>query len=196
MTRFPALPDDLVSRSLFLEVLRSFGEAKLAVNGTSMLPSIWPGDILEVRRPRDPENPAEVSEVVLFEREGRFFAHRVVEVEKVRRADGGDRYRTVLVTRGDRLRAPDPPVEAEELLGRVTCILRGGRRLAPRFGVWHRLVSWVLARSDLSTRVLLRVRALFVAPTSGAPTPSVGVLLAAPVSGVFQRPARKVPWAR
>ena len=33
---------------LFLEVLKSSGEAKLAVNGTSMLPSIWPGDVLEV----------------------------------------------------------------------------------------------------------------------------------------------------
>jgi hypothetical protein len=35
---------------LFLEILKSSGQARLAVTGTSMLPTIWPGDILEVRR--------------------------------------------------------------------------------------------------------------------------------------------------
>ena len=35
---------------LAVEVLRSFGTAKLPVTGASMLPSFWPGDILEVHR--------------------------------------------------------------------------------------------------------------------------------------------------
>jgi len=41
--------------------------------------------------------------VVLFVRDGRFFVHRVVG--KIRRED-----RTLLVTRGDRLKENDPPV--------------------------------------------------------------------------------------
>ena len=61
---------------LFLEVLRTFGSARLRVTGTSMLPSIWPGDILEVRRPGEVKIAS--GELVLFERGGRFFAHRVV----------------------------------------------------------------------------------------------------------------------
>jgi hypothetical protein len=134
---------------LFLETLKSFGQAMLAVTGTSMLSSIWPGDILEVRR----QNATEIcqGEVVLFERDGRLLAHRVV-------AKLGGPERTLLVTRGDALRAPDSPVSPEELLGRVTAILRGGRRLEPRLTRWGRVASWVLSRSDLCTRLALRLK--------------------------------------
>jgi hypothetical protein len=133
---------------LFLEVLKSSGEAKLAVTGTSMLPTIWPGDVLEVQR----QQAAEISpgDVVLCERKGGFLAHRVVG-----KVDGPER--TLLITRGDASPAPDLPVTPEQLLGRVTAILRGGRRLEPRLTRWGRVVSWVLARSDLSIRLALRL---------------------------------------
>jgi len=35
---------------LAIDVLRSVGEARLAVSGGSMLPSLWPGDVLEIHR--------------------------------------------------------------------------------------------------------------------------------------------------
>ena len=138
-----------VQSDLFLEVLRAFGEAKLAVTGASMLPAIWPGDVLEVRQ----QSMAEVlpGHIVLFGREGRLFAHRVVE--KLGREDG-----TVLVTRGDCLGKPDPPVGPQELLGRVTTIVRGERRIVPRVTRWGRVASWLLRRSEFSTRVVLRLR--------------------------------------
>jgi hypothetical protein len=134
---------------LFLEVLKSFGQAKLAVTGSSMLSSIWPGDILEVSR----QDAAEIcpGEVVLFERDGRLLAHRVVE--KVCGPEG-----TLLITRGDGLRAAEPPVSPEELLGRVTAIVRGGRRIEPRLTRWGRVASWVLSRSDLCTSLALRLK--------------------------------------
>jgi signal peptidase I len=105
---------------LFLELLRSSRHARLAVTGVSMLPAIWPGDILEVHR----QSLAEIlpGDVVLFMRKGGFAAHRVVE-------KAGEQDRTLLITRGDTLRVPDPPVTPQELLGRVTAILRGGRHL-------------------------------------------------------------------
>jgi len=136
-----------IQGQLFLEVLQSFGEARLAVTGTSMLSAIWPGDILDVQR----RSPAQIApgEVVLFAREGRFFAHRVLE--KVCR-----RERTLLVTRGDRLQDPDPLVSGEELLGRVTAVMRGGRRLEPQLTPWDRAASWVLSRSELLTRMVVR----------------------------------------
>ena len=135
-----------VKNDLFLEVLRSFGEAKLAVTGASMLPAIWPGDVLEVRQ----QSMGEVlpGHIVLFGREGRLFAHRVVE--KTGRQD-----RAFLVTRGDCLGKPDPPVCPEELLGRVTTIVRGNRRIVPRLTCWGRVASWLLRRSDFCTRVLM-----------------------------------------
>jgi hypothetical protein len=136
-------------QQLFLEVLQSSGQAKLAVTGTSMMSSIWPGDILEVHR----QSAAEISpgEVVLFTRDGGLSAHRVVG--KV-----GGPERTLLITRGDRLSQPDPPVSPEELLGRVTAILRGGRRIEPRLTRWGWVTSWVLSRSDLCTWLALRLK--------------------------------------
>ncbi len=133
---------------LFLEALKSTGQARLAVTGTSMMPAIRPGDILEVHR----QSPAEIlpRDVVLFLRNGGFAAHRVVE-------KAGEPDRTLLITRGDALRLPDPPVTPEELLGRVTAILRGGRRLDPRLTRWARVAAWFLARSEFCARVARRL---------------------------------------
>jgi hypothetical protein len=176
-----------VKSHLFREVLRSFGEARLAVTGASMLPSIWPGDILEVRR----QSAAEIcpGQLVLFARGGGLVAHRVVSQLSVvscqssvvppaagqslvatdygprttdqglRTTDHGQKAeRVLLVTRGDRLRDFGPPVSPEELLGVVTAVVRNGRRLAPRLTRWGRIASWVLSRSDLSTRIVLHLR--------------------------------------
>jgi len=134
---------------LFREVLKSSGRAKLAVTGSSMLSSIWPGDILEVRLQKAAETYP--GEVVLFERDGRLLAHRVV-------AKAGGTERPLLITRGDRLRTLEPPVTPEELLGRVTAIVRGRRYAEPRLTRWGRVASWVLSHSDLCTRLVLRLK--------------------------------------
>ncbi len=60
------------------ETLRSFGQLRLRVNGASMLPAVWPGDILTITR--DAASPALPGDIVLFGRKGRLVAHRVVEV--------------------------------------------------------------------------------------------------------------------
>jgi len=133
---------------VFLEVLKSAGQARLAVTGTSMLPSIRPGDMLEVHR--QGMEAILPGDVVLFLRNGGFAAHRVME-------KAGEPDRTLLITRGDALRVPDSPVSPEELLGRVTAILRGGRRLDPRLTPWARVASWFLARSEFCARVARRL---------------------------------------
>jgi len=132
---------------LFLEVLESTGRAKLAVTGTSMLPTIRPGDILEVHR--QGLETIVPGHVVLFMRNGGFAAHRVLE-----RIQGLQR--SLLITRGDALRVPDPPVSPEELLGRVTAVLRGERHLDPHLTPWARVASWFLARSEFCARVARR----------------------------------------
>jgi len=134
---------------LAAEVLRSSGRLRLRATGASMLPAVWPGDILSVRSHDVAE--ALPGDIVLFAREGRLVAHRVVE-----RSLYQDRIQWV--TRGDTVEGNDAPVSSPELLGRVAAIERGSRRLTPHQSLASRLASWILCRSDLATRVLLRLR--------------------------------------
>jgi len=116
------VPDDVRLRAEMLaDVLCSGGTVTLRVFGGSMWPWLRSGDALSVRR----EDAARIhrGEVVLFAREGRLFAHRVIR--KLAR-DG----RAVLITKGDALPHADAPLEAAELLGRVFRVRRAGREFA------------------------------------------------------------------
>ena len=123
-----------------------------------MLPSVWPGDFLTVRRQSFSEFQS--GEIVLYEREagentltrpygpaspGGFVAHRVV-----------GRKGRQLITRGDSLRQNDAPVDEEQVLGRVVSISRNGRAIGLEFTRTRRIAAWVLRRSDLAGRVFLR----------------------------------------
>jgi signal peptidase I len=136
------------------DVVRTFGDVRLRVYGTSMVPSILPGDVISVRH----AGPFEISpgEIVLYSREGRLFAHRVV-------AHAGSHGDPRLITRGDRLSHNDPPVSSSELLGRVTSIQRGGERghrhVQPSSNpnVWERMIVRVLQASDWATYLYVRL---------------------------------------
>ena len=138
------------------EVLCLAGELRLRVTGTSMLPSVWPGDILHIRRQDTIESLP--GDIVLVRRQGRLCAHRVVK--KISKE--GQPY---WITRGDSLPDDDPPVSGQELLGRVTCILRGRSRpiwidtsQGPSW--WARMVGPVLRHSEWPQSLLLRLHAL------------------------------------
>jgi len=134
------------------EVVSTFGEVRLRVLGTSMVPSIHPGDLVSVQR----AGLSEISpgEIALYLREGRLFAHRVV-------ARAGSAEQPLLIMRGDRLRHNDSPVCASELLGRVHLIERGQRRLLPATGLsmWKRMILRLLRFSDRATYLYLRLDA-------------------------------------
>ena len=138
---FPSMPDADLKLDLAAEVLASFGQARLPVTGSSMFPSMQPGDLLDVRRP---DGPIQSGDLVVFQRHGRLVVHRVV-------GQSGD----LIVTRGDRLRHNDAPVPAAEILGYVAAIERRGRRIAPRLTFFCRLASAVLRYTDFGTRVAL-----------------------------------------
>lgn len=135
------------------DLLRSGHSARLGVRGTSMLPSLWPGDRLRIR-PADPRT-LDLGEVVLCAREGRLIAHRLVDLRA--RAGG-----PLLITRGDRLRHRDSPFGPEALVGRVVAVERPGRAPAavPAFRGWRRVLGWMLGRSGRLTGWALRLRAL------------------------------------
>lgn len=138
---------DAAKRELAAQVVRQFGEVRLQVSGASMLPSIWPGDVLTVRR----RSVAEMlpGQVALCYRDGGFVAHRVIG----RRGDE-------LITRGDSHTFEDSPFSSDHVLGEVVSIRRGDRSVSLSPGGWHRAGSWMAARSEVCTRMLLRLQRL------------------------------------
>ena len=126
------------------EVLRRFGELRLQVTGASMLPSLWPGDLLTVRS----AHLSEVSrgDIVLFFRDSRFFVHRALRV-----------FADHLLTQGDGLATPDLPVDPNELLGRVVSVARHGvAGCPPPPGTFGGLLAFGVRRSTLFCNILLR----------------------------------------
>jgi hypothetical protein len=138
---------DATKRELAAEVIREFGEVRLRVTGTSMLPAVWPGDVITARR----QSVAELSpgQIVLCYRNQTFSVHRVIG-----KCENG------LITRGDSLAYDDPPFRDAEVLGAVISIDRGGRSVELSSAWWHGAVSRMVQRSELCTRMLLRLRRL------------------------------------
>jgi len=133
---------------LAVEVLRSFGTLRFAATGWSMLPSIWPGETLVVERVE--QDQVRIGDVVLVGREGRLCAHRVVGA-------AGEPSGTQWITQGDSLPVPDRPVAGNELLGRVTHLIRAGRLIAvpaELSGIGN-LIAKVVRRSGSAARALV-----------------------------------------
>jgi len=138
---------------LACEVLRSSGTLRLKVMGWSMLPSVWPGDTLVVESADS--SAVSKGDIVLFGRDRRLFAHRVV----AKHARPGDSH---LVTRGDAMSAPDSPLAEDEVLGKVSLILRDGTCIAPRrrLRFSERAVAALVRGSETAARVLVGVHGM------------------------------------
>jgi signal peptidase I len=140
---------DRAARELIAEALRTGHEVSFRVRGSSMLPSIWPGDEVAARA-LDAALPA-TGEIVVFVREGRLFAHRVVGSSEC----GG---KIQLLTRGDALAACDRPVDQSEVLGAVVKIARDGRQI-PMVSRPNELISIGLRHSAFLRRMALKIHA-------------------------------------
>jgi signal peptidase I len=138
------------STALVEEIVRSFGEVHLRVLGTSMAPSVLPGDVVSVRFAKLDE--ISVGEIVLFSRRGRFFIHRVVSTCAAS-------VMPCLITRGDRLGHDDPPVNLSEFLGRIVSIERGNRKVGITESGSIRLMARLLQSSDRATYLYVRLNA-------------------------------------
>jgi signal peptidase I len=136
--------------SLAADALRSWGVVKFRACGVSMLPTLWPGDLLTAQS-RRPEQ-VEPGELVLYMRQGRFFVHRVVS----KRLAGNQ---VVLVARGDCMPQDDPPVQGREVLGKITQIQRAGLSFLPasKLSRFRRIVACMLCRWSLFRHVGLRL---------------------------------------
>jgi hypothetical protein len=121
--------------------------------GTSMLPALWPGDLLTIQSAAHDE--VVPGEIVLVMRDNRFFVHRLIEERKV-----GDR--CSWITRGDAVPQDDPPASEFELLGRVTAIRRGNRSFIPsrQVSLPSSALAWTLCRWDRARGLALRMHAV------------------------------------
>ncbi len=108
-------------------------EFSFRANGSSMCPAIRMGDTLRVK----PANSYQLGDVLLFERDGAFVAHRLIAA---RMTSDGQRY----ITRGDSLLQDDEPVAPEDVLGRVQTQERNGKTI-PIDGSWG--TFWLKASS-------------------------------------------------
>ena len=124
---------------------------RLRVHGESMLPTLWPGDVVEIAscslqdlRP---------GEIVLARREGRLFPHRLVAPC----TPNG------FLLRGDSMPGPDPLFSSEALLGRLVGSANQGRvgsapALRPGFGVkWSRALGMLFCHCSVARRLALKL---------------------------------------
>ena len=131
---------------LATEVLRSGGAIRLQALGTSMLPSVWPGDVLSIAPA--PGKGVAPGDIVLVVRDGRFFVHRLIEKRDCE-----------WITRGDSLPQNDPPLTGAQVLGRVSLIHQQTGDIVPssRVSPFGRTLAWMLCRWDLFRNLSLRI---------------------------------------
>jgi hypothetical protein len=105
-------------------LLREAGEMRWIARGVRMLPAIFPGEELILHRAR--LRDVGVGEVVLFVQDKKWYLQRVREILPGVRQPS-------LLTCEDAGAARKAPVFAEELLGRVSFVVRDGeQRVLPR----------------------------------------------------------------
>ena len=138
-----------IEMALAEEVLRSYGRLRVMARGSSMIPTIFPGDILFVER--DPLARLRPGDVVLASRGGRFFAHRVARLTALGKAPR-------VITRGDALREDDPAFLHSEILGRVMAVVRGQKHieLVGKGDLGgKRILQWAIQHSEGVTAAVL-----------------------------------------
>jgi Peptidase S24-like len=146
--------------ALLADALRSNGRlgqsVRLRVHGESMLPTLWPGDVVEIAScSLEDVRPGEI---VLARRDGRLFLHRLV----------APRTPKGFLLRGDSMPGPDPMFPLEALLGRLVrsadeAPVASAPALRPGFGAkwlgakWPRAVGMLFCHCGVARRLALKL---------------------------------------
>jgi hypothetical protein len=151
----PCSSENAERSALVADALRRSGDlpgrVRLRVYGESMLPSLWPGDVVEIEScSLDNVQPGEI---VLAQREGRLFLHRFIALCPP----------NAFLLRGDSMPAPDPQYPREALLGRLVCTADkkqgvSASALRPGFRAkWSRALGIVLCHCGVARRIALKL---------------------------------------
>jgi len=99
-----------VGSTLVADALRGGGDlrqvVRLRVHGESMLPTLWPGDVVEIAGCSLED--VQPGEIVLALRDGRLFLHRLIATQP-----------NAFALRGDSMPGPDPLFADEAFVGRL-----------------------------------------------------------------------------
>jgi signal peptidase I len=137
-----------VKIDLVAEALALAGTIRLRVTGASMLPAIWPGDVLTVRRLESEELQA--GDIAVLRREGRLITHRVIHKDK-----------QAVVVQGDAKLRADAPFRREDVFGSVVAVHRDRKEVAlARKTAARAVVGCALGSSQLLTRLAVRLHAV------------------------------------
>jgi signal peptidase I len=125
-------------------VVRIHGKVHLKVAGASMVPALWPGDLVTVRSCDSSE--LQPGSIVVFRQNERLVVHRLMHWV-------GD----CVVARGDARPRCDQPVKASEVIGCVESAVRNGRSVNLQPSLWHRVLASVFRRSQWCASLYLRL---------------------------------------
>jgi hypothetical protein len=148
---------NVVKCALAADALLSFGTLRFAATGWSMIPTVWPYEMLLVERVS--QEQVRTGDVLLLLRKRGLCVHRLVSRSKIDQVSHW-------IIQGDAMAAPDPPLRDDELLGRVTHVVRRGRRVAlsTKLTVGQRALGGIVARSYAAARVLVYLHGLVRTP--------------------------------
>jgi signal peptidase len=133
---------------LVVSAVRAGHDIRVRVGGSSMVPTLWPGDELLVRAIGTVE-PSQ-GDILLFVRDGRLCTHRLVS----KFDDCGTRS---LITRGDTALKRDPPRSPEQILGSVMSVFRNGHQVPIASSLPGKLLSFGIRHSGFIRRVVLKI---------------------------------------
>ena len=115
---------------LFLASLVEGKEARLHVTGTSMLPSLKPGDVV-VLKPVEPEQ-LQKGDLVVVRHKHDLVTHRLIGQQAGQ-----------WLTKGDNCRQLDPPAAEMMILGKVISIERSGEKFNLQEPYWQTVNRWL-----------------------------------------------------
>jgi len=144
----PRIVDDpsrhAVCCELVSESVQISGAASLRVTGSSMLPAVWPGDVITVEQCEFSD--LHPGQIVLHRKQQKLTVHRITRIASDH-----------LITRGDSLPCYDPPVQPSEIVGRVVRVLRDGRVISLEQSFPQRITARLLRSSSVARRLTVAV---------------------------------------
>jgi signal peptidase I len=130
---------------LVVDVARISGKVQLKVAGASMVPTLWPGDLVFVRRC----DPAQLqpNAIIVFRQEQRLVIHRFMHWAG-----------QSVIARGDARPCFDDPVSVDDIVGEVESVVRDGRTVSTGLSLSNSVIAALMRRSEWCTQFYMRLR--------------------------------------
>jgi len=139
------------AKELGRKLLNDGHQVQFKLGGNSMFPYLRDGEVaVTVRIPAD---QLKVGQVIVFEQNGRWIAHRLVEIIQTKE-------RSNYVAQGDSIMRPDAPISEDAYMGVVIGFLRNGKQHEVDFGqeFYGKIMVSLRPFPQFLIRLFLRIR--------------------------------------